>query len=64
MLDFYNTKGGREFVDYTIPRLINSIDALTAELKRSNDLKSNVDVAPTSAPKSLNDIYGKDRGNV
>ncbi|MED0677525.1 hypothetical protein ABEV55_18425 [Aneurinibacillus thermoaerophilus] len=39
MKNFYMTNGGRRFIDNTVPHLIEFIERLVAELKRSNDLR-------------------------
>lgn len=37
-LDFYNTVGGRKFIDGTVPELIRVIDKLAKALEKHNEL--------------------------
>jgi hypothetical protein len=38
-VEFFQTGMGKRFYEFTMPKLIESLDSLTAEMKRANDLK-------------------------
>lgn len=37
--EFHQTRMGQAFYEYHVPKITNQLEALTAELKRANDLK-------------------------
>ena len=39
MMDFYQSVGGRRFVDGTVPRLIDAMEKLAKAVNRQNELK-------------------------
>jgi len=39
MMDFYNCRGGRQFIDGTVPRAIEAMNRLAKATERQNELK-------------------------
>lgn len=38
MKDFYNSRGGREFVDHTVPGLVRAVERLADAMEKSNEI--------------------------
>jgi len=38
-MDFYDTVGGRRFIDGMFPRLVDAVERLAAAQERANELK-------------------------
>ncbi len=43
MLDFYNTKGGRKFIDNVIPRLVKSLEEIALHMNNNLEITSEED---------------------
>ena len=37
-MNFYGTRGGRTFIDHTVPSLVKAVEGLTKELSKANEI--------------------------